>query len=462
MGSMPMIRVLARSARRFLALVPLVGFAGAALAQLRVAQWNVTNYSSGRVTQFQTAIYGTFEGRSMRPDILIGQEFLSQNAVNNFLALLNSAPGSPGDWAAAPFFDGPDTDGAFFYRTSKVDYLGMTIVAFGSAQTTNQPRNTYRYDVRLKNYSGAGATLACYSSHMKAGNTTTDQQRRLVEAQRIVEDLGVLNPEWQYVLGADLNIQSSTQAAYVELVGSAPTYAGLLKDPIKTPGSWSNSSSFRFVHTQDPATQMDDRFDVLLVGPGLIDQSGFDYIGNASVAYSTTTWNDPNHSYRSWGNDGTSYNNPLTVAGNTMVGPVIAQALIDAANGLGHLPVFMDLRVPPRSAATATIDFGTVGQGAFVQKPLQVWNSGDVALWNASGIADLRYTLSVGSAFIAPGGLFSEPAGGGVNTHMIRIDTSTPGPKVATLTIASNDPDTPVRQVFLKGFVKGIVGPPGR
>ncbi|HRI44596.1 MAG TPA: hypothetical protein PLL78_13600 [Fimbriimonadaceae bacterium] len=447
---------------RSILLAVLAGWAGAATAQLRVAQWNVTNYSGGRILEFQTAIYGAFEGRSMRPDILIGEEFISQSAVNTFLSLLNAAPGSPADWAAAPFVDGPDTDSAFFYRTSKVDYLGMTIVATGSTQSTNQPRNTYRYDIRLKNYDGAGATLACYASHMKAGTTSTDQQRRLVEAQRIAQNAATLDSQWQYLLGADLNIQTSTQAAYVELVGSAPSYVGPFKDPIKTPGNWNNSLSFRFVHTQDPATAMDDRHDQILVSPGLVDQTGFDYMGNASVSYSTSTWNDPNHTYRSWGNDGTSYNNPLTVVGNTMVGPVIAQALIDAANGLGHLPVFLDLRVPPKSAATTSIDFGTVGQGAFVQKPLQVWNAGDVALWNAVGIANLNYALSVGPAFIAPGGLFSEPAGGGVNTHMIRIDTATPGPKVATLTIASNDPDVPVRLVSLKGFVKGIVGPPGR
>ena len=30
-----------------------------------------------------------------------------------------------------------------------------------------------------------------------------------------------------------------------------------------------------------------------------------------------------------------------------MVGPVIAQALVTAAAGAGHLPVFLDLRVPP-------------------------------------------------------------------------------------------------------------------
>src|SRR5688572_2423996 len=79
-----------------------------ASAQLRVSNWNVTNYSSGRVSAFQTAIYGVYQDRTMAPDVLIGQEFLSAAGVNAFLSLLNTAPGSPGDWAAAQFIDGPD------------------------------------------------------------------------------------------------------------------------------------------------------------------------------------------------------------------------------------------------------------------------------------------------------------------------------------------------------------------
>ncbi len=78
-----------------------------------------------------------------------------------------------------------------------------------------------------------------------------------------------------------------------------------------------------------------------------MDGVHLDYIGNPAVPYSTTTWDDPNHSYRSWGNDGTSYNTSLTISRNTMVGSVIAQALVSSASGGGHLPVFLDLLVPP-------------------------------------------------------------------------------------------------------------------
>lgn len=390
----------------------------------------------------------------MSPDVLLGQEFVSQTSVNNFLAVLNSAAGSPGDWAAAPFVDGPDTDSAFFYRTSKVVYLATRIISFG-ASAPEPPRNSYRYDFRPVGISGSGATIAAYNVHMKSGSTSADQARRLVEAERIRRDAEQLPQGTNFLIAGDFNIQSSNQAAYQELVGSKTNNAGRFFDPIKTPGSWNNSSAYRFVHTQDPATQMDDRLDFILTSENLVDGGGFHYIGNPNLAYSTTTWNDPNHSYRVWGNDGTSFDTVLTVQSNSMVGPQIAQALIDVAQNGGHLPVFLDSRVPATVGSTETIDFGTVPMNAVVNRTLQVWNDGNVSLWTANGIASLNYTLSgVGPAFV-PSGNFADFAGGGTNGHTVTLNTNLPGWKSGTITILSNDPGTPARIVPFRGRVLG-------
>jgi hypothetical protein len=313
-----------------------------------------------------------------------------------------------------------------------------------------------RYTVRLRDYASDGGLLACYSSHMKAQESGSDDEaRRLLEAQRIRDDAQTLSAQVHFVLGADLNIQDSSEDAYQELVGSQANNEGRFFDPIRTPGSWNNNEAFRFVHTQDPigAGGMDDRFDQLLVSDNLIDGDGFEYIGNSAVPYSTSTWNDPNHSYRAWGNDGTCCNESLTIAGNTMVGATIAQALVNVADGAGHLPVFMDLRVPPEVGSDAALDFGLVVQGDPAEAVLQVWNNGDVPRWNAAGIASLRYTLAASSGFTAPGGTRLDAAGGSVNQHTIAMLADTPGPKSGTVTINSNAPDEPSRLVTLVGDV---------
>jgi len=431
---------------------------GLAFAQLRVVTHNITNYAGGQVPAIQTCYYDSFQGRSVSADVIIVQEFLSNTSVTDFRNALNSAPGSPGDWQAATFVNGADTDSAFFYRTGRVQFLGYTVVSAGSGATNNQPRNIMRYDVRPVGYASAGATLACYSTHMKAGTADTDLSRRLIEAQKIRNNAEFLTAGWSFLVAGDFNIQSSSEEAYQELVGSQADNSGRFFDPIKTPGSWSNSSSYKFVHTQDPASQMDDRYDQILLSSSLVDGFGYDYLGNPNVAYSTTTWNDVNHSYRAWGNDGTSYNTTLRTVGNTMVGQAIAEAIITLAGNQGHIPVFLDLKVPPRVSSPLTIDLGNTFVGGSLSAVYSVSNGGDTNLWTAAGIGSLNYSMTANAGFSVPSGSFSDQAGGSGNQHTVTVNTSTPGVKTGVITIASNDPDQPNRTILVRARVVGWIG----
>ena len=249
---------------------------------LRIATWNVTDYtatSTSRDADFKTAIYGAYQGRALTPDVLLGQEFHDATAVSNFVALLNTAPGSPGDWNAAPFINGPDTDSTFFHRTSRVAYQATTLVSAGSSAAGQLPRNTYRYDLQIVGAATNSSLLSCYSVHMKAGDTDADQAERLTEAARIRDNAQALPAGRNFLVAGDFNIQRSSQAAYQELVGSQANNAGRFFDPINTPGDWNNSSAFRFVHTQDPAgaSGMDDRLDQILLGISLGDGANLDY-----------------------------------------------------------------------------------------------------------------------------------------------------------------------------------------
>jgi hypothetical protein len=441
-------------------LVAACGLAAPAQAQLRVAMWNMSNYDSGggsRDAAFKTAIYGVFQGRSMAPDIFIGQEILSLTSANAVLSILNTAPGSPGGWSMATFVNGPDTDMVFCYRTSKVQFLGQTLVLAGG-NTAGAPRDIRRYDVRLVGYTSAGATLALYSDHMKAGSTATDKDRRLIEATAIRENANGLPAGWQFAVAGDFNIQSSTETSYQMLIGSQANNRGRAFDPINRPGTWNNASSFRFIHTQAPAgtSGSDDRFDFILLGGELLDGVGFDYIGNPAAPYSSTTWNDPNHSYRCWGQDGSYFNNTIISTTNAMVGATIAQALYDSANidtSGGHLPVFLDLRVPAVLDSTSTIDFGSVPQNSLAQQTLTVSNAGNTALWTAAGIANLRYTIAPSAGLTAPGGTFIAAPGAAGNLHTITLNTATVGPFAGTVIINSDAPDQPAQVVNVTGTV---------
>ena len=109
---------------------------------------------------------------------------------------------------------------------------------------------------------------------------------------------------------------------------------------------------------------MDDRHDQLLISGNLRDGQGLDYVGSSTLAYSTTTWNDLNHSYRAWGNDGTTYGASIATTTNAMVGLSIANSLKTLAGTAGgHLPVFMDLAYTPQ-AVPEPGTFAALGLGA--------------------------------------------------------------------------------------------------
>ncbi len=452
---------------------------GLAHGQVRIAAWNISNWSgTNRQADVQTAVYGVvptglaLAGQRLAPDVIAVQEMNNASALASLVTVLNTASGSPGDWASAPYIDSPsysDSENSLVYRTSRFQLLATTTIALGSTSTANQPRNTYRYDLRPIGYTAPQSVIAVYSIHMKAGSTAADNSRRLVESQRIRDNAEGVNTNgtgtalpagYNFLVAGDMNMQSSAQTSYVELVGSQTNNVGRFFDPINTPGSWNNSSAFRFIHTQDPAAAggggMDDRHDQILISSSLRDTVGWHYIGSNSLSFSTSTWNDPNHSYRCWGNDGSTYNAALATTGNAMVGPAIAQALINCATTSGgHLPVYADFRVPARAGVNSTtLNFGSVTQGtAAPQLTLIVSNTGNLALFGANGVATLNYNLPAGTGFSIPTGNYNDAPGGTGRSHVITMPTATVGTKNATLVLATDSPEQPTLVVNLTGIV---------
>jgi hypothetical protein len=139
-----------------------------------------------------------------------------------------------------------------------------------------------------------------------------------------------------------------------------------------------------------------------------------------------------------------------------MVGATIATALRGSTSTDmfgGHLPVFLDLRVPPVLSAPAQVDFGQVPLNSLGQFTLTVSNAGDVAKWTAAGIANLVYTLSPSAGLSAPLGNQVALPGTPGNNHTITVDTSSPGPFLGSITINSNAPDLPSMLVNIIGEI---------
>src|SRR5690606_2477584 len=111
--------------------------------------------------------------------------------------------------------------------------------------------------------------LYLYCAHLKAGTSSSDEQERATESQILRNYLNArTNPE-NTIVGGDLNIYGSYEAAYGYLTAST---AANLTDPIGA-GTYHNNTSYAYIHTQcsrltsidgGSTGGMDDRFDYIL------------------------------------------------------------------------------------------------------------------------------------------------------------------------------------------------------
>lgn len=181
------------------------------------------------------------------------------------------------------------------------------------------------------------AFIHVLGAHFKAGSSASDESDRELTAEAIMDELSNGDPGY-YILGGDLNLKSSNENAYEELI-SASYGDYSFYDPISSPGTWNNTSVFASIHTQSTRLSntndgcfsgggMDDRFDFLLMSGQVIADTGL-------VSYV------PN-SYRALGQDGTHFNQEINDGANTSVPPEVLDALYGMSD---HLPVLAEISV---------------------------------------------------------------------------------------------------------------------
>jgi hypothetical protein len=176
---------------------------------------------------------------------------------------------------------------------------------------------------------------------------------------------------------------------------------------------------------------MDSRFDMFLPTYPMNNGEGLDIVPA---------------SYKIIGQDGLHYNTDLNVAPVIPEGQAYADALVGASD---HLPIRIDVQVPPRISVVASLAFGTVIVGASASQSLTV---GNIAVTPGD---ELNYSFTPPAGFTAPGGGFTVNAGATSPLHSIGMSTASAGAKAGNLTIPSDDLDFPNKSVSLSGTVLG-------
>jgi len=431
-----------------------------AQAQLRIVNYNVNNSDpasprprSGMDTVLG-AINGSAKGGFVRPiDVLILGEAESVSTTGTaYAGLLNTVTGGT----------------SYVRSTVNADSVGSgrPIAVYNSASVSliaekkvgtipSQPRQTMRYQFRPVGYDST-ADFYVYASHFKASTGASNEAERDVEAKAIRADADALGQGAGIIYAGDFNLYSSSEAAFQTLTG---TGNGQAFDPISRVGGWSNSSSFKDVHTQSPATTavffgqvtggMDDRFDFQLVTGEVRDGRGFDYVSG---------------SYWAFGNTGTHLINQAITTGSAaslaalLPGFTTAQAqtaLTNLARVTDHLPVVVDYQIPAKMSAALAALPATVIRGATVTGTLTVSNAAPVTV--AAGADRLDYAFA-GSGVLSGSGTASDAALGTANTHVLAVSTATAGLRSGTATVSASSPQA-MSPTFTQSVTLGVLDP---
>jgi len=282
---------------------------------VRIMAYNILNYDisdTSRHPYYRTVV------QNSNPDILVVEEILSQNAVNNIRDRVLNTIGI-GNFSAGTFINGFDSDNAIFFKTSKFAFI------------SNIPIRTELRDINEFKvvHIATSDTLRLYAVHLKANNTTPDQQQRAREVDSLRKVTNTLPLNSNFIVLGDFNIYGATEPAYQKLLQIIPGNEGHFFDMLNLPGSW-NNSAYAVYHTQSTRVRqfgggatggMDDRFDMILYSKAVNEPGGVTIVQQSLNAY---------------GNDGNHFNDSINKPPNNAVGQVIADALHYSSD---HLPI---------------------------------------------------------------------------------------------------------------------------
>ena len=350
------------------ALVLLLVGSAAAQDTLKIATYNLLNYpgsdASTRNPYFRAVL------NSMKPDVLVVQEMTSQAGVDVFRdGVLNAA--QPGLFSSVPFNNGPDTDNSFFFKSSKVIFIGATYIPTAL-------RDIAEYRFKPINSSD---TVRIFSVHLKANQS--DTLARLAEATILRNYLNALPTGSKFIVVGDFNTYYSSEPALVKLLESEANNNGRCKDPLNSVGNWHSNIAFQAIHSQSPRVRafgggstggMDDRFDLML------------------VSYPMDQHLIPS-SYTTYGNDGNHFNDSINRLPNAAVPDSVANGLHYASD---HLTLFARFVF---GASTPGNHIVSIGSGTW--NAPTTWSGGVVPSDSSSVLVNTGHVVTIDGSAVA-------------------------------------------------------------
>lgn len=310
---------------------------------VRIFQYNLLTYGDvSNPTNYKDSRLKTIINH-VQPDIFGANEIHNTPAMSN--NILSNVLGS--GWEKASY---SNTTNAYqtnmlFWKSDKFSLQSQVVIV-------SLVRDIIAYRLYYKDTTARtddSVFLTAIVCHLKAGEGGTDETDRANETRAIVNYLNSLGKEANYILMGDLNLYTSDERAYQNLINNNNIFSRF-NDPVNRPGSWHSNNSFSSIHTQSTRTTnlsdngvsggLDDRFDFILVSDAMLSSKlGVRYIPG---------------SYKTIGQDGNHYNRAVNAAPQNTSAPTnVIQALYEFSD---HLPVSADFVFQPKGVNIVEIE----------------------------------------------------------------------------------------------------------
>ena len=331
--------------------------------------------------------------QDIQPDVLMICELNNEQGADNILNVLQTLKPQ---FARANFVtntsdnssgDQNDLQNMIFYDSSKFILNAQT-------EVTTDLRDFNHYTMQLNTVDQAVNPIIFHAivCHLKAGSGVDNQDRRFNMVNQLTGYLNGFSADDLVILGGDLNLYTSLEPAFQELI--EPTNTITFADPVNRIGTWHENLAFLDVFTQSTRDEMpdggsgggfDDRFDFILTSESVLTDPNLEYIPGSYKAYGNNANND-------------CYNEEIINSGCAGQEYDLAtrSALYDMSD---HLPVILDLQstatlldIPEASQdASFVIEGGNVIDQRLILTAAESAHKKDISIFNVYGQLIGRY-----------------------------------------------------------------------
>lgn len=323
---------------------------------IRIMQYNLLNYGNSANQYSYKDPRLTTIVQHVQPDIIGANEIDNSSAHSQHL--VSTVLGS--GWAKGSYINSNNEvqTNMLFWRTDKFGLKSEQSI-YHNLRDIIAYKLYYKDNITVPHDT---VFLTVIIAHLKASQGTQEEAQRAQETQAVVNYLNSLGTQGNYIFMGDLNLYTSTEQAYQNLINAVSPNAKLY-DPINMPGDWNGDNSFAAIHTQATRTAqlsdggvnggLDDRFDFQLVSNYIMaDVAGMKYIPGT---------------YKAVGQDGLHLNDALIdMPVNTSAPTNVIQALYEMSD---HLPVVADYKIQVNDP-NSTASFNSITYNTTVVNPL--------------------------------------------------------------------------------------------